>query len=139
MVEIEVDHEAQALYIRLLPRGEKIAHTNELQEDGNVLADVTEDGRVYGISIRSQKDGGATGSVTSTPESRFIRHLTLVGVGPRGVCEVIASIFFGGDIEDPTWLSTVLGQHASGYVTERQLQLFTSWWTRTRLQPGWEA
>ncbi|KKK56182.1 hypothetical protein LCGC14_3067110 [marine sediment metagenome] len=56
MFEIEVDHDARAIYVRLLPQTETIAHTNELQPDGNILADVTEDGRVYGLSIRTPVD-----------------------------------------------------------------------------------
>ncbi len=55
MLDIEIDHEAGAIYLRLLPKDTKIEHTKDIQGDMNVLADMTDDGRVYGLSIRTGK------------------------------------------------------------------------------------
>jgi len=49
MITTSYDPEADALYVRLSPKGTKVAETREV-EDG-VLLDIDGDGRVIGVEI----------------------------------------------------------------------------------------
>lgn len=62
----------------------------------------------------------------------FIMRLVAVGVRPKEVTSTIADIFFSGDINNLTWLDSVLSRDAGGYILPHQRRLIFSWWARTR-------
>ena len=97
--------------------------------------------RAAGGAEENQEPGPPGAPIVRSPgapldqEGLFIQELKNIGVTPTVVIPTIASIFFNGDIDNLSWLNTVLLKSAAGWVNHNKRRLIIDWWSHTRGLP----
>jgi hypothetical protein len=117
----------------------ELMHDGFIDRDGNMVWSFVEGGGSEETpgTEKAGKGAGAAGAAGMALDARqmFEQLLKSVAVKPPEVIPTISNIFFGGDIDNLTWLQQVLRRHAAGWVAPNQIRLILSSWSQTRGLP----
>jgi len=94
------------------------------------------DPAMFGIEVITSDSVASTLPQPESPrtlEDEFRDLLRSAGV--KKATEVIAELFFAGDIWNMRWLHRVLSDDARGFVTEAQCKLIMGYWAHTKGVP----
>ena len=125
----------KAFYQSLNTEALELRRLGVLQKDADGVWSLVPgiDPAMFGIEVITSHSVASTLPQPESPrtlEDEFRDLLRSAGV--KKATEVIAELFFAGDIWNMRWLHRVLLHHARGFVTEAQSKLIMGYWARTK-------